>query len=137
MSEENQTCALLADRHLGLADAIRDLLLAKFETVMMVGDEPSLHESLVRLRLCVAVVDLSLTGDNGLSLVRRVRARSPDLKLILLSVYDEANVCRAIIEAGANAVVLKRTLAADLLPAVEAVLAGREFCSPAFQTPRW
>ena len=133
MSEKNHTCALLADRHLGLAEAIRGLLELKFDAVIMVGDEASLQECAARLRLAVAVVDLSLTGKNGLEMVRQLHIRCPELKLILLSVHDEANACRAILKAGANAVVLKRTLTADLLLAIEAVQAGREFCSPDFR----
>ena len=49
----------------------------------------------------------------------------PMLKLIMLSVHDEWSVSQAVIEAGANGFVLKRAVATELLPAVEAVLAGR------------
>jgi two-component system secretion response regulator SsrB len=95
-----------------------------------VADEPSLQESAVRLQPMVAVVDLSLARGEGLGVVRRLRARCPELKVVLLSVHDEASACRAGLAAGANAVVLKRALATDLLPAIEAVLAGEPYWSP-------
>jgi DNA-binding NarL/FixJ family response regulator len=130
MSPAPIRCVLLADRHHGLAEGIRSLLETMFDAVVMVADEPSLQESAARLQPTVAVVDMSLARGEGLNVVRRLRARCPELKLVLLSVHDEASACRAGLEAGASAVVLKRALATDLLPAIEAVVAGREFTSP-------
>jgi DNA-binding NarL/FixJ family response regulator len=96
----------------------------------MVANEPSLQETAVRLKPSLAVVDLTLTHDDGIGVVRRLRARCPDLKLILLSVHDEEAACSAACDAGASALVLKRDIATDLLPAIDAVLAGRDFFSP-------
>ena len=60
----------------------------------------------------------------------RLRSRCPQLKLIVLSVHDEPSVCRSALEAGADAFVLKRAIATDLLPAIDAVQAGRSYVSP-------
>ena len=65
----------------------------------------------------------------------RLRGSCPKLKLILLSVHDEPSVCRAAMEAGADGFVLKRHIATELLPAVDAVLAGRNFVSTAPPEP--
>jgi two-component system secretion response regulator SsrB len=130
MSERAVNCVLLADRHHGLAEGIRGLLETMFDAVVMVANEPSLQETAVRLKPSLAVVDLTLTHDDGIGVVRRLRARCPDLKLILLSVHDEEAACDAALEAGASALVLKRAIATDLLPAIDAVLAGRDFFSP-------
>lgn len=130
MSADNIRCVLLADRHHGLTEGIRGLLESSFDAVVMVADEPSLQESAARLQPQVAVVDLALARNDGLGVVRRLRARCPELKLILLSLHDEGSTCHATMEAGADAFVLKRAIATDLLPAVEAVLAGGTFVSP-------
>jgi len=133
VSENEIRCVLLADRHHGLTEGIRGLLQTMFDAVVMVADEPSLQESAARLQPSLAVVDLALAREDGLGVVRRLRARRPDLKLILLSLHDEASACHATLEAGANAFVLKRAIATDLLPAIEAVQAGRSFISPGVQ----
>jgi DNA-binding NarL/FixJ family response regulator len=135
MSAENIQCVLLADRHHGLTEGIRGLLETLFDAVVMVADEPSLQESAARLQPSVAVVDLALAGGDGLGVVRRLRARCPDLKLILLSLHDEASACRATLEAGANAFVLKRAIATDLLPAIEAVQLRKIYISPGVREP--
>jgi len=72
----------------------------------------------------MAVVDLSLRRGDGLGLIRRIRSHFPQLKLIALSVHDERNAELAAIKAGANGFVLKRSIATDLLRAIDAVLAG-------------
>ena len=72
----------------------------------------------------MAVVDLSLRRGDGLGLIRQIRSRFPQLKLVALSVHDEENVELAAIEAGANGFVLKRSIATDLLPTIDAVFAG-------------
>jgi DNA-binding NarL/FixJ family response regulator len=49
---------------------------------------------------------------------------------MVLSVHDEPTVAEAALLAGADAVVLKRSLATDLMPAVDALLAGKRYLSP-------
>jgi DNA-binding NarL/FixJ family response regulator len=53
-----------------------------------------------------------------------MRSNFPQLKLIALSVHDEKSAELAAIEAGANGFVLKRSIATDLLPTIDAVLVG-------------
>jgi len=123
MSEKSLSCVLLADRHHGLTEGVRGLLETAFGTVVMVADEASLLEGAVRLRPEVAIVDLSLAQDSGLGWLRELRQRCPDLRVIVLSVHDEQSVRSAAMAAGADAFVLKRAIATDLLPVVDA-LAG-------------
>ena len=119
MPGPSPSCVLLADRHHGLTEGIRGLLETVFATVVMVADEASLLDGAARLHPDLAVVDLSLARQSGLGWLRELRGRSPDLKVIAVSAYDEESVRRAALDAGADAVVLKRSLATELLPAVE------------------
>lgn len=121
MSDEQLSCVLLADRHSGLTEGVRGLLETAFGTVVMVADEASLLEGASRLRPDVAVVDLSLAAVSGLGWLRELRRRCPGLKVIVISVHDEETVRQAAMDAGADAFVLKRAIATDLLPAVERV----------------
>ena len=125
-----RNCVLLADRHHGLRDSVRGLLETEFDTVFMVATEASLLDGADRLNPAVVVVDLSLSpGDLG-GLLGRVRDRAPRAKVLLLSVHDERTVAEGAVAAGADAVVLKRCLATDLMPAVDAVIAGQRYLSP-------
>jgi two-component system secretion response regulator SsrB len=121
MPEKPLSCVLLADRHHGLTEGVRGLLETAFGTVVMVADEASLLEGAVRLQPEVAIVDLSLARDSGLGWLRELRRRCPGLKVIVLSVHDEECVYRAAMAAGADAFVLKRAIATDLLATVDAL----------------
>jgi len=125
MAEKPLSCVLLADRHQGLTEAVRGLLEKAFGTVVMVADEVSLLQGAGRLQPDVAIVDLSLFRDSGLGWLRALRQRCPDLKVIVLSVHDEQSVRRAAMEAGADAFVLKRAIATDLMAAVDHVQGTR------------
>ena len=121
---------LLADRHHGLRDSVRGLLETEFETVFMVADEASLLEGAGQLHPAIVVLDLSLAGGDLCGLLARVTERAPGSKVLMLTVHDEATVAMAALAAGAEAVVLKSRLATDLLPAVDALRAGRRYLSP-------
>src|SRR5689334_21153398 len=125
MENKRIKCVLLADRHHGLTEGVRGLLETSFGAVVMVADEASLLESAERLQPTLAVVDFSLARQDNIRCLRELRARCPDLKLIVLSVHDETSVREAALQAGADGFVVKRAIATDLLPAVDAVLAGK------------
>ncbi|AXA44282.1 Response regulator receiver domain family protein (plasmid) [Rhizobium leguminosarum] len=106
---------------------MRSLLDPTFEVLVMVADEKSLFETIERMPVDLAVVDLSLTRKDGIKVIKRLRLQFPGLKLIAISVSDEPSVGRATMRAGANGFVPKRTIAMELFPAVEAVLAGQSY----------
>jgi DNA-binding NarL/FixJ family response regulator len=130
MSKADVHCVLLADPHHGLSEAIHALLATVFEAVVRVADEVSLFESARRLQSDLTVVDLALARGNGLELVRQLRSRFPEMRLIVLSVHDQPSVSRSVLEAGANGFVARRAIATDLLAATDAVLAGQWYVSP-------
>ncbi len=122
---------LLADSHLALLQGVHSLLASLFVSVVMVADEGSLLETIERLDPDLVVVDLSMPVQEGTNVARQLLGRFPGLRLIALSVHDEPIVATQICNEGVAGFVLKRTAATDLIPAVEAVLAGGSFVSPA------
>jgi DNA-binding NarL/FixJ family response regulator len=122
---------LLAERHHALSEGVRGLLQTAFGTVLMVADEASLHDIAFRLQPDVAIVDLSLARDGNLNWLSAVRRDCPDLKIIVISVHDEDSVRQAAMKAGADAFVLKHSIATHLLPAVALVHEGPTVTAPA------
>jgi DNA-binding NarL/FixJ family response regulator len=125
-----RNCVLLADRHHGLRDSVRGLLETEFDTVFMVATEAALLEGAGRLNPAVVLVDMSLSQGDLNGLLGRIGARASGTKVVLLSVHDERTVAESALAAGADAVVLKRCLGTDLMPALDAVLAGQRYLSP-------
>jgi DNA-binding NarL/FixJ family response regulator len=131
MNGATSKCVLLADRHYGVIEGIHGLLETTFATVVMVTDENSLMESASKMQPVVVVADLSVASGSGFGWLGRLLAQNAASKVIVLSVHDEPTVVKAALAAGASGFVLKRALASDLLDAVDAVLAGERYVSPA------
>ncbi len=121
---------ILADRHQDMLEGIRGLLATAFDTVLMVADIHSLINTAMKIDVDLAVVDFSLPVSNGDNIARQLKKLFPDLKLIVLSIHDESTVLKEALAAGAEGFVLKRSAATDLIPAVQAVIAGRTYISP-------
>lgn len=120
---------LVGHPHQRLSEGLRGWLQASFDGVFMVADRASLIEGAHRLQPALLVVDLALAEGNLASLLAELHTQAPHSRTLLLSDYDDARIDAAALAAGAAGVVHKSSLAADLSPAVEAVLAGRRFTS--------
>jgi DNA-binding NarL/FixJ family response regulator len=117
---------------LTVAEATKPKLLFiihSFSCDFMVATEASLLEGAARLNPAVVVLDLSLSAGNLPGLLRGIGAGAPGTKVLVLSVHDERTVADSALAAGADAVLLKRCLATDLMPAIDAVLAGQRYVS--------
>src|SRR5262245_17539687 len=131
MRKSEVRCVILADSHHAMSEGIRGLVASVFNAVVMVADEVSLIEGASRLDSELAIVDTALSRGNILALVRRLRIGFPDMKLLVLGISDQPLLARRVLDAGAGGFVLKRMVATDLLPAIDAVLAGESYISPA------
>jgi len=133
MEPKGLSCAILADRHLRLAEGVRNLLETTFEVVYVVANPESLRAGAQHLAPALIVLDLSLASGDLLPLLHRIRTLSPGSRIIVLTVHDQATVARRVLAAGADSVVLKRCVGTDFMRAVDIVLRGEQFVSPAFE----
>jgi DNA-binding NarL/FixJ family response regulator len=120
-------CVLIADRQNGLYARLRGLLETVFDQVFLVSDKLSLIEGAVRLQPTVIVMDLSYAGGDLSGLTHELRDHAPAAKLLLLGMYDEPTVVAAAMAAGADGLVLKSAIGRDLMPAIDALLAGQHY----------
>ena len=122
---------VLADDHPVVRRGLSTLLDAEqdFRLVGETGDGLKAVALVEQLKRDMAVLDLMIPGLNGLEVARQVRQRSPETRVILLSMHaNEAYVLEAL-RNGANGYVLKDSSAADLVRAVREVAAGRRYLS--------
>lgn len=118
---------LVGHPHQRLSEGLRGWLQASFDGVFMVADRSSLIDGAQRLQPALLVVDLSLAEGDVAALLAELYRQAPHSPTLLLSDYDDARIDAAALAAGAAGVLHKSALADKLLPAVEAVLAGRRF----------
>jgi DNA-binding NarL/FixJ family response regulator len=72
----------------------------------------------------VALVDINLPHMSGIECVRRLKNIAPELKVLMLTTYEESDLIFNSLRAGASGYLLKKTAALELLPAIEQVKAG-------------
>ncbi len=77
----------------------------------------------------VALVDISLQQENGLELVKTLKASKPEVLSIVVSMYDELIYASSALKAGARGYVMKQEAASSLLKAISTVLKGKVYLS--------
>jgi DNA-binding NarL/FixJ family response regulator len=79
----------------------------------------------------VAVLDVAMPGVGGIEAAAEIRKLSPRTRIVALSMYADDFYLKRMLSAGASAYVLKNEASADLIRAIEAVMEGKTFVSPA------
>jgi DNA-binding NarL/FixJ family response regulator len=77
----------------------------------------------------IILLDIGLPKLNGIEAARRIRQLSPNSKIIFLSQNNDLDMVRAALNTGARGYVRKIDVKRELLPAVDAVLRGKQFVS--------
>ena len=75
------------------------------------------------------VLDVGLPNLSGIEAARQIRQRSPNSEIIFLSQNSDLDVVRAALDTGALGYVCKTDAGRELLPAMDAVLRGKQFVS--------
>jgi DNA-binding NarL/FixJ family response regulator len=79
----------------------------------------------------LAIVDLSLPGANGIELIKNVRAEFPKLIVLVLSMHEESLYAVRALRAGAQGYVMKHEAMTNVMHAIQEVISGRPYLSPA------
>jgi DNA-binding NarL/FixJ family response regulator len=96
------------------------------------GTAPAALEAMRRLTPDVALVDISMPGSNGIELLKSMKAESPGLPMLVVSMHDESLYAVRALRAGALGYVMKAEALDSILTAIRKVLAGEPYLSPRF-----
>lgn len=77
----------------------------------------------------LAVIDLVLADSSGFGLVQDIHARWPDMKMLVLSMYEESRFAERLIREGASGYIMKSESSSDILEALRIILAGDTYAS--------
>lgn len=124
----------LVDDHPALREGLRLFLEHHgFEICGEAGDASSALATIPLAAPELVVVDLSLGGESGLTLLRVLADRRPPLPLLVYSMHEDPFRVRQALAAGASGYVAKREASTHLTRAVEELLSGRSYLSPAVE----
>jgi DNA-binding NarL/FixJ family response regulator len=122
---------LLVDDHAILLDGVKSLLSHE-ASVDVIGEANSAEQALEFLKtnkVDLLITDFNLPGMDGLGLVRWVKKLSPDTKIIVLSMHDEAHLVKEILKEGVEGYVLKNDSHKELKMAIQYVQEGKIYLS--------
>ena len=132
-NESRKRTIFLVDDHPIMRDGISQLInqQADLEVCGQASSAPEALNALNRIEPDMMLVDISLTGMDGIELIKIVKKRKGRLPMLVLSMHAEALYAERAIRAGAKGYVMKHASAETLLAAIRKVLAGKIYLSSA------
>lgn len=130
LTETSPIRVVMVDDHTMMIDTLTTFLESVNDgerPIQVVGTATSLREAVQVLgenQAHVVVIDVGLPDGNGINLVRKIRARSATMGLVVLTMYDDDNTLFTALDAGASALVLKSAAAPSVLSAIRHAVAS-------------
>jgi DNA-binding NarL/FixJ family response regulator len=121
---------LIADDHRMVREAFAQLLEPNCEIVGAVEDGRALLAAAAQLKPDVAIVDVAMPLLNGLEATGQLKRSMPELKVIVLTINEDADLAAEAIRAGASGYLLKNSAASELWRAVDEAMHGRSYVTP-------
>ncbi|WP_318373434.1 response regulator transcription factor [Enterobacter sp.] len=130
---------VLVDDHVVVRSGFAQLLGLE-EDVCVTGQFSTAAEAwpaLLQDDVDVAVLDVAMPDENGLSLLKRLRQQRPGFRAIILSIYDTPAFVQSALDAGASGYLTKRCGPEELVQAVRSVgMGGHYLCADALRALR-
>jgi DNA-binding NarL/FixJ family response regulator len=124
---------LLVDDHTILREGVRALLAGE-PRIVVVGEAGNGSEALDKVEALhpdIVLMDMVMPVMNGLEATGHIKRSHPEVKVLILSMYDDDEYVQQVIQAGASGYLLKGMAADDLILAIHEVHAGASFLNPA------
>jgi DNA-binding NarL/FixJ family response regulator len=125
---------LICDDHKIVRDGLRQILL-QLEEVEYIGEAGDGEETLDLLKkehFDTVLLDISLPGRSGLEVLLSIKAKWPEISVLMLSMHPQEQYAVRALKLGASGYLTKDTASEELLVAVRKVGAGGKFISQAF-----
>jgi len=129
---DHEHTIVIADDHPVFRRGLREIIDAEpgFRIVGEAGDGKHALELLRKLKPTVAILDISMPEQDGLSVVRSVREAKLEVGVVFLTMYRDEGIFKSALDLDVKGYVLKDSAPADIVSALKAVSRGEHFTSP-------
>lgn len=127
----NRVKVLLADDHQIIVDGLKSLL-NNSEDIKVAGEANNGREALKiieNIEVDIVLMDIDMPVMNGIETLKEIRRRGLDVKVIILSMHNEAGMIKNLIALGADGYLLKSSPQEELLTALLKVAGGQQYFS--------
>jgi DNA-binding NarL/FixJ family response regulator len=117
---------VLVEDHPVFRDGLAKLINSETDLTVIgeAGDAKQGFKVISKLKPDLAVVDLGLPGKSGLELIKEIRAAKLPVKILVVSMFDEALYAQRVLRAGGDGYIMKQEDPAEIITAIRDVLAG-------------
>lgn len=124
---------LIADDHSVVRKGLKQILLEGFPGAEIdeVADTDSMIKKVMTAEWDVVISDLSMPGRSGLEGLQQIRQINSKLPVLILSIYPEEQYAIRLLKAGASGYLNKDMAPEELVNAVQRVLLGKKYITPA------
>ncbi|KEO82749.1 response regulator [Tumebacillus flagellatus] len=123
---------LLCDDHTILRDGLRNLLEGEPD-LDVVGEASDGHQAIEAVRELqpdVVLMDINMPGMGGLEAVEKLTAEMPDIRILILTMYNQEEYLFRTIRAGAKGYLLKDSPVSEVVEAIRKVMSGGSVLNP-------
>jgi DNA-binding NarL/FixJ family response regulator len=125
-----RTRILIADDHVLVAEAFKNLLEPEYHVVGVVTDGKSLIRVALDTKPDIVLLDLGMPVLNGLDAGQELKKLLPRIKLIILTMNEDPEVASKALQQWASSYLLKKSASIELAQAITEVLRGRSYVTP-------
>ena len=128
-----KTHVLLADDHTVVRSGLKLVLDAQpdIQVIAEAGDGAEAVQKALSPEVDLAILDVAMPRMTGLQAAAELNKRRPDLRVLILSMYDDERYFFEALKAGASGYVLKSAANRDLVEAIRSAMRGESFLYPA------
>jgi DNA-binding NarL/FixJ family response regulator len=122
---------LLVDDHPIVRQGLA-LLIDRESDLSVCGEAEGAHtafHAITTLRPDIVVLDISLSGPDGLDVLKEIRTKSASLPVLILSMHEESIYAERTMRAGANGYIMKQEATEKVLVAIRRILQGEVYLS--------
>lgn len=108
------------------------LMINREPDLMVCGEAQDAHTAIQAVATAkpdIMIVDISLTGPDGLDLLKDIRMRYPELPVLILSMHDEGIYAERALRAGAQGYIMKQEATEKVLVALRRILTSEIYIS--------
>ena len=93
------------------------------------GDADRALQAIARLKPDLVLVDITLPGKSGLELIKELRSRNDKVRILVVSMHDEALYADRVLRAGGDGYIMKQEDPEEIVHAIRDVLGGHIYVS--------
>jgi DNA-binding NarL/FixJ family response regulator len=123
---------LIVDDHPAVREALA-IRIANCPDLEVCGEAADLADALTLVaehKPDLAIIDISLKTGDGLDLIKRIRARNDNVRMLVWSMHSEGLYAERALRAGAEGYITKELATGQIIEAIRQVLDGKVYLSP-------